>query len=223
MGNESHTLFLRNGLDLYDQFEQIYENCDIDEIKKQLKIPEDSFILLMASRLTSWKRVDRGIKALKTVLENRKDVILIIAGDGDSRSKLETLAADYGIQDHVVFLGSVPQSKVYQYMICADVFLSLYDLGNLGNPTFEAMLMKTAIIALNGGDTSTVIHNGENGILLEYEQEKDIPKAIEKLLNDDEYRNKISDNAFRFAKENFYSWKTRMKLEEEEILKLFKN
>ena len=219
LGNTSHTLFLRNGLDLYNQFRNIYNNKNQINIKKELGI-EDKYALLMASRLTSWKRVDRGIRALKKVLEARKDVVLIIAGDGDSRSDLEELTKELELDKNVIFLGSVPQSELYKYMLCADVFLSLYDLGNLGNPTFEAMLMRMPIIALNGGSTSSVLHNGENAVLLEYEDEQRIPEEIIALFDNEEYRERIRGNAYEYAVNNFYSWETRMKIEENAILKM---
>ena len=220
LGNFSKTLFLRNGLDLYEHYKEIHEEFNVSETKRALHIPENMHILLMASRLTSWKRVDRGIRAVKKVLEGRKDVRLLIAGDGDSRQSLESLVNKLDIKDHVSFLGSVPQKDLYKYMLCADVFLSLYDLGNLGNPTFEAMLMKKAIIALNGGDTSTVIHNEENGVLLEYDEEARIPEMINKIINDEGFKSRIEAGAFEFAETNFYSWKTRMKIEEDAIINI---
>jgi len=217
LGNNSETIFLRNGLDLYEKYKDIHRDIDKSSVRKELKIDEHEYILLMASRLTSWKRVDRGIKALKIVIDKISNIKLIIAGDGDSRMFLEQLTKDYHLENKVQFLGSIPQSELYKYMICSDIFMSLYDLGNLGNPTFEAMLMKNAIIALNGGSTSSVLHDGENAILLEYEEEDKIPEAIEKLLLDESYRNRLEENAFKYAVDNFYSWKTRMKIEEERI------
>ncbi len=222
LGNNSKTLFLRNGLDLYDSFEGIHKNYDREKARKEFGIDENDTVLLMASRLTSWKRVDRGIKALRKLLDKGFNAKLYIAGDGDSRPSLEALTDELKLRDNVVFLGSVPQSELYKYMICADVFLSLYDLGNLGNPTFEAMLMKKAIVTLNGGDTATVIHDKETGILLEYEEEEKIPDAIERIISDDELRNKLENGAYSFAVENFYSWTKRMQIEEDAISEVLK-
>ena len=220
LGNTSPILFLRNGLDLYEKYEDIHKNNDTEKLKHELNINANEHILLMASRLTSWKRVDRGIKALDKLLEKRNDVRLIIAGDGDSRKSLEALAEKLGRKEKITFLGSIPQAELYRYMLCADVFLSLYDLGNLGNPTFEAMLMRRAIIALNGGDTAKVIHDGQNGVLLEPSEESMIPDCIEKLLTDEKYRNRLAEAAYEFAVKHFYTWKTRLEKEEKKIVEV---
>ncbi len=222
LGNYSNTLFLRNGLDLYDSYESIHKEFSKLKAREEMGLKEDDTILLMASRLTSWKRVDRGIRAVDKLVKQGYDVKLLIAGDGDSRPSLEALTDELGLRENIRFLGSIPQSELYKYMICADVFLSLYDLGNLGNPTFEAMLMKKAIVTLNGGDTSTVIHNNETGILLEYSEEEMIPQAIERLINDTGFRNSLEKGAYDFAVNNFYSWKKRMQIEEEAILKVLR-
>ena len=222
LGNTSHTLFLRNGLDLYENYELIHRESDRSRLREEMGIAKDEHILLMASRLTSWKRVDRGIWAVKALRERMDNVRLLIAGDGDSRAGLESLAKELKVDDIVQFLGSIPQSRLYRYMIAADVFLSLYDLGNLGNPTFEAMLMRKAIITLNGGATASVIHHNENGILLEYSEEKKIPDAIEAVLTDETLKKRIEDGAYSFAVENFYSWGTRMKVEEDAIAEIVK-
>lgn len=220
LGNNSPCLFIRNGLDLYERYEYIHKNEIRDKVRKELNIHADEKILLMASRLTSWKRVERGIDALKGVLKIRQDVRLMIAGDGDQRAWLEHYAENKGVLNHVTFLGSVLQNYLYKYMKAADVFLSLYDLTNLGNPVFEAMLMKCPIISINNGATNTVLHDGDNCCLVEEDKLEEIPIFIHELLNNSQKKEKLVENAYVYAQKNFYNWEKRMQIEENAIISL---
>ena len=143
-----------------------------------------------------------------------------MAGDGKELSNLRALAKKLGISKAVIFLGGVPQNMIYKYMLVSDIFLSLYEMGNLGNPIFEAMLMGKAIITLNNGGTGSVIKNEENGILLEEDQLEKLPDKIIELFEDEQKREKIAGGAFRYAEENFYTWERRLNIEEKNILQL---
>lgn len=220
LGNRSKCLFVRNGLDLYEHYEEYRNNADSTLVRKKLDIEEDCKIIMMASRLASWKRLDRGIVAIKEVVKEYKNVILLIAGDGDERENLKKLSTELGISSHVKFLGSVPHKELYEYMLAADLFMSLYDIGNLGNPTFEAMLMGRAIIALNNGDTASLLHHDENAFLLSPDSIETLPRIIIKLLRDEGLRKRLADQAYQDAVDKFYTWETRMKMEEENIINI---
>lgn len=215
--NFSTTLFLRNGLDLYDKYESMMSNVNCLEERNKLGLSDRDKICMTASRLVDWKRVDRAIYALSEVLKKEPHAKLIIAGDGTERTNLEKLVKKLNLERAVIFLGSVPHDILYKYMLMSDVFLSLYDLTNLGNPTFEAMLMKRAIITLNNGGTNTVIQNEKNGILLNLDQLDQLPDKIIELFINEEKREKLAEEAFDYAKRNFYSWDTRLKLEADVI------
>lgn len=86
-------------------------------------------------------------------------------------------------------------------------------LNNLGASLLEAMLAGKYIVTLNNGDTARFIENGDNGILLEYEELPKLPKVIKKLLADKELRQRLGANARKFAEENFWTWERRMDAE----------
>lgn len=218
LGNNSKCLFIRNGLDLYSCYRKIRETTNTEDVRQHLSVDGKEKILLMASRLTSWKRVDRGITALKEVLKVRRDIRLLIAGDGDSKKSLEKYAAEIGVIDHVTFLGSVLQKELYKYMLASDIFMSLYDIGNLGNPTFEAMLMGRPIIALNNGATYTVLQDGVNSRLLNVGDIDQLPGLILHLFSHPEECEFIAKGALQYAEENFYTWDGRMRCEENAVL-----
>ena len=202
--------FWMNGVD-----KDICECLDFDEtqLRKKLCINKETKILLMLSRLVGWKRVDRALMALPEVLAQHHNIMLISIGDGPERSQLEALTRKLQIQDHVRFLGALPHQEIGPYLKVADIFLSLYDLSNVGNPLLEAMACGKCIVTLNTGDTDRLIHNGENGVLLEIDHLPQLPRVICGLLEDAEMRRELGQRAEEFALNNFWTWEERMQEE----------
>ena len=212
LGNHTKNIyFWKNGQAEYDCNKSNPEIGYI--IRDELRIPQMVPILLTVSRLASWKRIDRAINSMPDVIKHYPDCKLVIVGGGDEYENLKGLTEQYGIEESVIFTGPVEQKDVWKYFNCADVFLSLYDLSNLGNPLMEAMRHGKAIITIDVGQTFTVIENEVNGILLPINQSNNIAPAIIRLLSNEELRNSLGHNAKEYAKNNFWSWKDRMEAE----------
>ena len=212
--NDSPCLFIRNGVNILDnKVKKINKNI----YYKKFGFPQDVKVLLTVSRLTSWKRVERSIYAFDK-LNDKEKYRLIIIGDGDSRESLESIVEELKLKKYIKFLGSVENAKVKDYMQFADIFLSFYDLSNVGNPLLEALCLGKPIITYNVGDTNKIIDN-KNGILLDDVSPENIATTIEKL--DDSKLSEYSKNALEYSKENLYSWDKRMKIEVERVDRLY--
>lgn len=210
--------FWRNGLDL-DRLRP----ATAEERAKQrsaLDIPDDAFVLLTASRLAAWKRVDRAIAALAQVLRSTPNAQLLVVGDGEERANLEQQAGELGIRDHVRFAGAVPQEDVARYMHAADAFLALADLSNVGNPLLEAMCCGLPIVAVDAGDTGALIRDGETGRLLPSGDANTVAGAIIDLAKDASRRCALGAGARREAKASFWTWEERLQAELEEVERL---
>ena len=222
--NDSNTLFLRNGLDLLEG--DAYRGMDDNE-KKHFRnaigkgVTDEDCMFLTVSRLVGWKRIDRAIDGFAEFAKTGIPGKLVIVGDGDSREALEEYAHSKGIGKNVYFVGSVPHEKVYDYMSCCDVFLSLYDLSNVGNPLLEAMTLGKSIITLDVGDTSKVITNEKNGILLSMEELPSLGQVMTRLAEDPAYRRQLEQGAEAYAHNHLVSWQKRMEIEHDAVFKLF--
>lgn len=203
--------FWRNGVDI--KLEAPKNIAEMEEIKQHLGINQNEKVLLTVSRLVGWKRVDRAIEALAVVVKEKPNVKLVVVGDGEEKQNLVTLVKKLNITKNVLFIGAVPQTEVKNYLDLADVFLSLYDLSNVGNPLLEAMSRGKPIITLNVGDTASLIKNNENGVILELSQLDEIPRYVHKIIDNNEYAKMLGNNAKRYAKDHFWSWQDRMKAE----------
>lgn len=218
IGNNSPLLFPRNGQDPVKSTQEI-KQANI-EIRNKYNIKKEDTVLLTVSRLKNWKKVDRAINAFAKLLKSKPSTYLIIVGDGDEFDNLNTLAKELKVDKNVIFTGGLKQSEIWKYYATADIFLSLYDLSNVGNPLMEAMRYGKAIITINNGDTSEIITHNFNGILLETDQLDNVDKSIENLINNTSLANKLSKNALDYASKEFVTWDERMVFELKEVSKL---
>jgi len=186
---------------------------DIGKFKESIGVSKDKKVILAVSRLVKWKRVDRIINAIPLVISKYNNVIFMIVGDGDDKAYLENLVEKLNIKDYVKFIGAVPHNEVKYYMNAADIFISTNDLSNVSNSLLEAMKCGKCVVTLNTGETSEIIKNNENGILLDVNYINNLPNVIIQLLNDEKLRNKLGRNARKYALENFLTWDQRIKME----------
>jgi glycosyltransferase involved in cell wall biosynthesis len=176
--------------------------------------------MITASRLATWKRVDRAVRALPQIVRDVPDALLLIVGDGEERERLEALARELGVIDHVRFAGAVPQDEVVRYMQASDVFLAPADLSNVGNPLLEAMACGLAIVTADAGDTGELVRDGETGRLLPDGDPAGIARAAIELARDASLRERVAAGARRYAETNFWTWDERLAAEIDEVERL---
>jgi len=187
-----------------------------------LGLAPDDRVVLTVSRLAIWKRVDRAIAALAKLDGNRDNVHLVIIGQGAMAAPWKALAAELGIADRVHFVGWVAHEGLGPYYAMADIFLTLYDLSNMGNPLFEAMRHGRPIITLDVGATATIITDGENGMLVPADPDPvpEVARRLQRLLDDAELRGRLGRAAARFAEQNFWTWSERANAEVDAVEEL---
>ena len=207
--------FWMNGVD-----KQAFFALPPKEIARQHLGITTKYVLLTLSRLDTSKRVDRSISAMPGVLSKIPETTLVVVGDGPERHVLEKLARDLGVTEHVRFVGAVRHEEVPLYYAAADVFLSLYDISNVGNPLLEAMLAGKCCVALDVGGTSKIVKHGVTGILIAKEQLKSLDQVLVSLLENQPLRERLGANAREWAWQHLKSWDERLEQELREVEKL---
>jgi glycosyltransferase involved in cell wall biosynthesis len=186
--------------------------------RPDLGLAEDDFVLVTATRLARWKRVDRAIDAVALLRDRGLRARLMVVGDGEERRNLEQQAQDLGLNGRVSFVGAVPQPEVARYLAAADVFLSVNELSNVGNPLLEAMAAGRCILTLDEGDTRDLIRDGETGVLLPAAGDPGvIASALQQLAADPERRGRLGAAARRVAQRSFWTWDERLDAEVEAV------
>ncbi|MCR3905732.1 MAG: glycosyltransferase [Tenericutes bacterium] len=220
IGNNSDNIkFWINGVDKCDY--KYTDEMKINHLKRNLGIGNEDYVLLTVSRLVSWKRVDRAIYSCYKAKEKIENIKLIIVGDGSDREKLRKYATNLGITNNVIFVGAVNHEDVKLYLKLCNVFMSLYDLSNVGNPLLEAMSCGCAIITLDVGDTKKFITDYNNGLLVELSNIEVVSDKIIELFTDNALLNMLKGNAKEYSDSFLWTWNERMDAELNTVSELY--
>ncbi len=104
------------------------------------------------------------------------DAKLLLAGDGQCREKLESLAEELGVGEAVLFPGFV--KDVETVYAALDVFLLPSFFEALNNSLLAAMAYEIPSIAFNRGALGEIIEQGKNGLLVSGPDVAEICKAV---------------------------------------------
>ena len=158
---------------------------------------------------------DRGIGTLLFSIARLKDKIgnlrLILAGNArqQDRDYLDKVIRELGLGDCVDFRGILSHEEVLHLEESSDVCVfpfprekELHYIYPI--KIFEYLAMSKAVVATNLKGVSIIIKDGENGLLFEPNDPKDMVRAILKIYNNPELRKKIESNARKSVAE--YDW-----------------
>ena len=156
-----------------EAFDIVY---DLAQVRHELNIPKESFLLMCVARLSKEKAHEVLLEALREVMKSTsKTVHLLFAGDGDRRTCLEAYAARLDLKDSVRFLGH--RSDVARLLQSADAFVLSSDFESFGIAILEAMAVGKFVIATQAvGNTELV--SGGAGILVPPRNPKAFAEAI---------------------------------------------
>ena len=175
-----------------DQFE--YKKCQFSDY--------DRPVLVHVSNFRKVKRIPDVIRVTAEVLK-KKDVMLLMIGDGPERQQAENLCRELEICDHVKFLGK--QLNVLQLLHSADIFLFPSERESFGLAALEAMICCKPVIASRSGGIPEVVFHGETGFLSEVGDIKDMARNVLRLLDDKDLYQKMASTSKEKALKLFHS------------------
>ncbi|OGN02489.1 MAG: hypothetical protein A2655_02070 [Candidatus Yanofskybacteria bacterium RIFCSPHIGHO2_01_FULL_43_42] len=206
--SKNKSIFLiPNGVDLKNFPISIRQPAD------QFPITEKRKTIITVSRLVPKNGLGDLIKAFRILNTKYKiqDTKLLIIGDGKQREELFNLASGLGLKDRVEFAGSVPNVELQEYLSSASIFVRPSLSEGLGIAFLEAMAAGLPIVATPVGgipdflkDPST--HSGQaTGLFCKVNDPEDIAEKINRILTDDDLRNRLILNGRKLVEEK-YTW-----------------
>jgi 1,2-diacylglycerol 3-alpha-glucosyltransferase len=135
-------------------------------LRTWLGIPEGSPIILHVGRLDQEKQVDRVIQAARLAMQQTQAHLLIV-GDGTERGRLTQLCSQLGIAARCHFTGYISRTEVPAFYRLANVFVTTSEIEIQGMVVLEAAASALPIIAVRASSLPEIVHDGQNGFLLQ--------------------------------------------------------
>lgn len=164
-------------------------------------------IVYFMGRHVPYKGIEYLIMAEQYV---KSDCVFVIAGGGpltdDLKKKCEGI-------ERIKFVGVVPDDEICGYMKAASVFAfpSITKNEAFGVVLAEAMFLRLPAVTFTipGSGVNWVCVNEETGIEVPNRDFKAFAAAIDRLLADDELRDRLADNAYSRIRDNFTMTKVK--------------
>lgn len=183
------------------KIEVIYSSVDCDhfrpdcapDLRRQLGIPIDALVVGVVGHLTPRKGQRFLLQAAPAILERIPRACFLFCGEGESRQRLEQMAAALGASERVRFLGFM--SDVRPVLQSLDVFVLPSEREALGVALLEAMAMGKPVVASCVGGIAEAVQHQQTGLLVPPADVEALSEALVTLLLDPAMRKRMGEQA----------------------------
>lgn len=189
--------FISNGVDT-ERFSPGESTC-----RTQWGIRGDETVVLLARRLVEKNGVTVFAEAV-TKLRNR-DARIVFAGDGDERSKVESILKAGDEFGRCVFLGNVANTTMPHIYRAADISVLPSFMEATSITGLESMATGLPLVGTNVGGIPVLIKHEQTGLLVAPRDADALAASIDRLIDDVELRRRFGQAARKRAVLEF-SW-----------------
>ena len=161
-----------------------------------------SSILLYVGRLNYEKNAGYLIEIMKNL--PRKDIVLLIVGEGELRKELEKKIKRLRMEKKVILAGRLEDEELLCAYAEADIFIlpSFTELQSIA--TLEAMAMKNVIMVGKSEESAAqeLVREGVNGYTFSLKNPRDAADKIGRILFDEKLKERMQKNAFEMVRQH---------------------
>lgn len=145
---------------------KLFHPLDKNKVRKELSLPLDKKIVLSVGNLEEVKGHINMVKAAKQIINNRKDILFLIVGDGEERKKLKKEIEKDNLEQNFKLMGAKPHNEIALWMNACDI--SVIPSINEAGPAvlFEALACGKPVIGTNVGVIPEILKDNKLGIVV---------------------------------------------------------
>ncbi|CAN2042477.1 L-malate glycosyltransferase [Candidatus Magnetomoraceae bacterium gMMP-15] len=173
------------------------------EKRNELGIDQDTYIVGTVGRLAPIKDYPTLLRAFAILKEREKErkIKLIIVGEGEERSKLESLAKKLKIEAELLMLGY--RKDIPELLNTMDIFVLTSEKEGLSNTILEAMACGKPVLATNVGGNPELVQHELTGILFPFRDYMKLAEYFTLFYKKDSLLKYYSRNAMLTAQQKF--------------------
>ncbi len=195
LDKKSKVQIIRNGVNLETLVSKV-------NFKEKYKI--NSKFILFVGRFSKSKGIENLINALN-IIKNEKiisDVRLVIMGmNFGFEQKMEELVERFGLSEKIMIIKNPPREDVISAYGESEFLIlpSQWELSPL--VPLESFAFKKPVISTRSHGIPFTVQDDKTGILVEPENSEELSKAITKLLQDNNLRERLGMSGYEFVHE----------------------
>lgn len=176
--SQSRLHVIPNGYD-----ERLFKPGATFEAREKLGLPLQKKILLTVGNLVAIKGHTYLLDAMKLVLRERRDVLLVIVGAGSLSEVLGRKVAELKLEKNVLFVGWKEHGEIPAWISACDVFVFPSLNESFGVAVIEAMACGKPVVGTCVGGLPEIVRRDDVGILVKPADPKSLSEGILEALN----------------------------------------
>jgi glycosyltransferase involved in cell wall biosynthesis len=168
--------------------------------RRSLGIPLDAALVTIVARLEPIKRVDRFLR-VANLLEANAETRFLIVGDGTLREKLQGSPESARLGKRVTWAGI--RHDMPDVYFASDALAVTSDNEGTAVGAIEALATGLPVVSTRVGGMPSVVTDGENGLLVEPEDERGFAAAVQRVLFEDELSRDFGQRGSKRARSDF--------------------
>lgn len=161
--------------------------------KEDLGFPDKSEIILYIGRLDKQKGVPELISAFESLYEKRRNIYLVLIGEGDLEISYKQLSFKYGEKIH--FTGYLTRDHIEKYLAVSDVFVFPSFSEESPYAVLEAMANNVPCI-VSDIPAFEILQNEHDVLKVTHIESHHISSSIMRILNSEILRKKLIKNSY---------------------------
>lgn len=161
--------------------------------RRSVGIEDDALVVAFLGRLVMEKGLDVFADAIDALAERKVKHRVLVIGDGPAREWFEQRLPD------AIFIGEQVGDDLARSLASGDVFLNPSITETFGNVTLEAMACGLPVVAAVATGATSLVRDGETGVLVEPTEIDDFGDALEAYAKDPELRRRHGEAGLAYA------------------------
>ena len=184
-----------NGVDVELFHPNVLDEEELMHLKKSLSIEQGDFVFVFVGRLV----IDKGLRELVNAFDHLSKTYpnakLLLVGPRENAHNPLKRKMFHIIRHHQHIITVGYQEEVRPYYAISDVFVLPSYREGFPNAVLQAGAMGLPSIVTNISGCNEIIKEGENGLIIAPKHQKELEKAMFRLVQDHELRNRLQANA----------------------------
>ncbi len=162
-------------------------------------------VVLFVGRVEENKGIYMLIDAIRKLIPEIPDLLLLIAGGGTQVERISQLVRAESLDDHIKVLGFIDYSRIEDLYNRANLLVvPSLDMEQFGLIGIEGLASGIAVIgSATGGIPEWCIHQ-QTGLLFDPDQPDELVDSIRKMLSDDSLRKQLTNSGIKHI-QNVYN------------------
>ena len=185
--------------------EQLFSPSPQPELKSELGIKSDEFVMGYVGRFVPEKGILTLIKAVSGLKD--KNWKLLLLGRGELEAKIVEEMTQVGLKDRLILVESVPHDQVPRYLNLMDTLVlpseTTYEFKTMsaagwkeqfGHVLIEAMACKVPVIGSDSGEIPNVI--GDAGLIFPEKDAKALQNCLLQIIEQSDLANQLGEKGY---------------------------